>query len=1041
MSSNKVQTMLSQYSFSRSKEKLKHQSDDEEEIKNDSLEKSTDEISSAKEEENEDWEKTSSKDEEKAEESTSDDSADENLYFKEEKKVSDESDEASDGKSPVFEKKSETKSELESSEIDDDDDYDDDDFNESDDRESDWDSDEHQDWSRKRGKSNGFSQKKRKKKTQKQPVKRRYRRPVSDDNSDDDDDDTKGHYTTVSKAVSEKDKVKVAELNTLVLLYPHKTRDELEEVLNSSKNLDDAINSMIAADPVKVKRKHKDSGDGAEKDSAKKVKRSESKESSDSESQEPDAQTIEERMDFLSDAFTAFSRGELRDLLRENKWCLEKTIVWLASGEKSDKDVKKKDSEESESGSDDDSDDADIEIDFEDSEVETAEQTEQNIIQSFFDDATLEELMGIPGCSKKKAEIIISLRPFKTYDNLLEKLESTKALTSRLIGGGKEVIHMREVVIRLMKKCEKISKEMGDLASYLVNAADFEEDGKSVPEMKITKQPPILNPSMELKPYQLVGLNWLRILHSQEVNGILADEMGLGKTVQAIAFLAYLLEQGESGPHVIIVPSSTIDNWMNEIQRWCPAFNVLMYYGSQEERQAARHHLKYEDHDINIILTTYNMATGCIEDRVLFKKTQFHYAVFDEGHMLKNMSSLRYQNLMKIQADRRLLLTGTPLQNNLLELISLLCFVMPEMFVGKTEQLKKTFTLITKSHDDKRSNYEMERINHAKKIMRPFILRRLKSQVLQQMPKKQEEVIYCQMIPDQQEQYENLINRFTEAVEGNDQETNTRQCMLMQLRKTANHPLLQRRHFNDSLLRSMSKDISKEPSHRDRNAQPSIIYQDMEVMSDFELHKLCLLYRKYLGKYALNSSLILDSGKFRKFDELLPEFKENGDRVLIFSQFTMMLDIIEEYLKIKEDIKYLRLDGQTPVHERQGLINNFNDDSGIFIFLLSTRAGGLGINLTSANVVIIHDIDFNPYNDKQAEDRCHRMGQTKTVKIFRLLSKDTVEEAMFRCAQKKLTLEKDVTSCDAQNGDNEQPEVDVESLLKEVLSTAAKKTE
>lgn len=954
MSSNKVQTMLSQYSFSRSKEKLKHQSDDEEEIKNDSLEKSTDEISSAKEEENEDWEKTSSKDEEKAEESTSDDSADENLYFKEEKKVSDESDEASDGKSPVFEKKSETKSELESSEIDDDDDYDDDDFNESDDRESDWDSDEHQDWSRKRGKSNGFSQKKRKKKTQKQPVKRRYRRPVSDDNSDDDDDDTKGHYTTVSKAVSEKDKVKVAELNTLVLLYPHKTRDELEEVLNSSKNLDDAINSMIAADPVNVK---------------------------------------------------------------------------------------KKDSEESESGSDDDSDDADIEIDFEDSEVETAEQTEQNIIQSFFDDATLEELMGIPGCSKKKAEIIISLRPFKTYDNLLEKLESTKALTSRLIGGGKEVIHMREVVIRLMKKCEKISKEMGDLASYLVNAADFEEDGKSVPEMKITKQPPILNPSMELKPYQLVGLNWLRILHSQEVNGILADEMGLGKTVQAIAFLAYLLEQGESGPHVIIVPSSTIDNWMNEIQRWCPAFNVLMYYGSQEERQAARHHLKYEDHDINIILTTYNMATGCIEDRVLFKKTQFHYAVFDEGHMLKNMSSLRYQNLMKIQADRRLLLTGTPLQNNLLELISLLCFVMPEMFVGKTEQLKKTFTLITKSHDDKRSNYEMERINHAKKIMRPFILRRLKSQVLQQMPKKQEEVIYCQMIPDQQEQYENLINRFTEAVEGNDQETNTRQCMLMQLRKTANHPLLQRRHFNDSLLRSMSKDISKEPSHRDRNAQPSIIYQDMEVMSDFELHKLCLLYRKYLGKYALNSSLILDSGKFRKFDELLPEFKENGDRVLIFSQFTMMLDIIEEYLKIKEDIKYLRLDGQTPVHERQGLINNFNDDSGIFIFLLSTRAGGLGINLTSANVVIIHDIDFNPYNDKQAEDRCHRMGQTKTVKIFRLLSKDTVEEAMFRCAQKKLTLEKDVTSCDAQNGDNEQPEVDVESLLKEVLSTAAKKTE
>ncbi|XP_014783505.1 SWI/SNF-related matrix-associated actin-dependent regulator of chromatin subfamily A containing DEAD/H box 1 [Octopus bimaculoides] len=908
------------------------------------------------------------------------------------------------------------------------------DFMKDSEKESDWDSDEHQDWSGKKT-TNGYV---RKKKRIKKPVKkRRFKRPVSDDNSDDDDD--KGHYTTVPKAESNREKARVAELNTLVLLYPHKTRDELGEVLNNSKNLDDAINSMIAADPIKNKKRRKANDNGQQP--LKRVKRPSSVDSSSSdlESQEPDMQTIEERIDFLSDAFTAFSREELKDLLRENKWCLEKTIVWLACGDKDKDDPKKKDSDMDEDIPDSESEGSsgDIDLDFEDYCVE--KQSEQEIIQSFFNEAKIEELMAIPGCSEKKAEIIIKLRPFESYDSLIEKLDSTKSLTSRFVVGGKEVIHMREVVIRLMKKCEKISKEMGDLANYLVSATEMSEDvqSKTVKELHITQQPLILNENFQLKPYQLVGLNWLRILHSQEVNGILADEMGLGKTVQAIAFLAYLLEQGEEGPHVIIVPSSTIDNWMNEIQRWCPSINVLMYYGSQEDRQNARHHLKYDDHNVNVVLTTYNMATGCLEDRVLFKKTQFHYAVFDEGHMLKNMASLRYQNLMKIQAERRLLLTGTPLQNNLLELISLLCFVMPDMFVGKTEQLKRTFTLITKSQDDKRSNYEMERIAHAKKILRPFMLRRLKSQVLKQMPPKVEEVLYCQMIPDQQEQYENMINQFTKEVDNAD--GNTRQCMLMQLRKLANHPLLQRRHFTNSLLRSMSTAIAKEPSHRERNALPSVIYQDMEVMSDFELHKLCLLYKKHLGHFALNPSVILDSGKFRKMDELLPDFREVGDRVLIFSQFTMVLDILEEYLKLKEDMKYLRLDGQTPVQERQGLINKFNENPEIFIFLLSTRAGGLGINLSSANAVIIHDIDFNPYNDKQAEDRCHRMGQTKAVKICRLLSKNTVEEAMFRCAQKKLSLEKDVTSSSVQHCNTDEPEVDVASILKEVLASATKK--
>ncbi|ESO84241.1 hypothetical protein LOTGIDRAFT_61963, partial [Lottia gigantea] len=627
-------------------------------------------------------------------------------------------------------------------------------------------------------------------------------------------------------------------------------------------------------------------------------------------------------------------------------------------------------------------------------------------ILKFFQEAKIEELATIQGCSRKKAEIVAKLRPFNSYDDLVAKITSTKTLTYFIIPGCLEVIHLQYVVTSLMEKCERIGQEMESVVSALTSSECLEDS-----EDNITKQPSLLVSSKTLKNYQMIGLNWLRVMHAQHLNGILADEMGLGKTIQTIAFLAHLIEVGERGPHVIIVPSSTIENWLREMQDWCPSLKIVIYYGSQDERRVVRQQVLYSDTvEYNVILTTYNMATGSVEDRSLFKKMEFQYAVFDEGHMLKNMSSLRFQNLMRIRAGRRLLLTGTPLQNNLVELMSLLCFVMPDIFSGKTESLKKIFTMMTKVADEQ-GKFEKEKIEQAKRIMKPFVLRRLKQDVLSQMPAKEENVNYCEMIPAQQDIYDFLIQTFNAEIEKKKEYLSKGggASMFMQLRKAANHPLLIRSIYDDKKLAAIAKDLCKEPSHRDRGALPKLIQEDLAVMHDFEINNVCKHYKSHIGKYMLDPKVINESGKFKALTKMLAKMKENDDRVLLFSQFVMVLDIVEVFLK-DLGYKFFRLDGSTPVPERQKLIDDFNNDKNIFIFLLSTKAGGLGINLTAANTVIIHDIDFNPYNDKQAEDRCHRMGQTRKVKIHRLISKGTVEEGMIRVAKQKLKLEKDVTT-------------------------------
>uniref|UniRef100_A0A8B9HE05 DNA helicase n=1 Tax=Astyanax mexicanus TaxID=7994 RepID=A0A8B9HE05_ASTMX len=624
--------------------------------------------------------------------------------------------------------------------------------------------------------------------------------------------------------------------------------------------------------------------------------------------------------------------------------------------------------------------DSDFDSDAEDYSFD--DKTKEQVLK-FLQEASLDELALISGCSLKKAQKIIEMRPYKRWQDLV------RISTALLLFVFQICLSHRTAYFALINYVTMLFP-VRQVCSFHYNSG------------------------FKLQQYQLIGLKWLILLHQHNLSGILADEMGLGKTIQAISFLAYLLQKGNKGPHLITVPSSTLDNWVRELELWCPSLKVIVYYGSVEDRKYLRHDILNGRVDFNVIVSTYNLTIGNENDRSLFRKLKLNYAVFDEGHMLKNMNSLRYRHLMSINAEHRLLLTGTPLQNNLLELISLLNFIMPSMFSSSTSQISKMFS--TKSSEEE-SSFHKERIAQAKLIMKPFILRRVKSEVLKQLPAKFEKIEMCPMSDAQQQLYEELWKRA---------KSNRDLCnVMMQLRKMSNHPLLHRQYYTTEKLAAMSQAMLKEPTHFDAN--PALIQEDMEVMSDFELHNLCKEFSS-ISSYQLDKKLLLDSGKFSLLTRLLAELKEKGDRVVLFSQFTMVLDIVEVLMEHLGH-EYVRLDGSIPMAERIGLIDKYNTDPEVFVFLLSTRAGGQGINLASANTVIIHDIDCNPFNDKQAEDRCHRMGQTRSVQVIKLVSKDTIEACMLRVGQEKLKLEQDMTTEDDEGSMTE----DMAELLKASL--------
>ncbi|XP_066995826.2 SWI/SNF-related matrix-associated actin-dependent regulator of chromatin subfamily A containing DEAD/H box 1 homolog [Anabrus simplex] len=754
--------------------------------------------------------------------------------------------------------------------------------------------------------------------------------------------------------------------------------------------------------------------------------------------EDEDLNSKEASLGTLEDLFPEIDKMELQDELMRNNWDVNKTeshlnskVVLKRSLEEDPEEVIRPhkvrrnavESSDEEKSEEEDANVPDERVyDSEDSDEEVVDDLagEKQKVFDFLSTATAVELTSVSTFSQKKADVIIEQRPFSGWKHLVDVLSQNKYLGTNLLNATQDYLQMRDEINSLMKKCLKLATEMEQ--EIVTGAASIKE------------QPSLLSKGYSLTGYQMVGLNWLYAMHKKQLNGILADEMGLGKTIQVIALLAHLKEitfVEEPLLHLIVVPSSTLDNWKMEFQRWCPALQIVQYYGSPQERKALR--VKWVKHgieDVDVILTTYSILNGSPEEKKMFCLLPLEYLVLDEAHMLKNMTSQRHENLSRINAAHRILLTGTPLQNNLLELMSLLSFLMPKMFRGKREHLRTLFSKFPKeisleTNESKLPKFEQQQIALARRIMKPFVLRRLKSEVLQDLPTKTVETVLCDLAEEQKEKYDELVAIFSKS-DGEKNYEHSAMTVMMKLRKMANHPLLLRYYYTDQMIEKMAEYLAKNPLYKENN--PEIVLENLSFLSDFELYKLTKTYEA-LSEYTLPDKLFLESGKVKKLDELLPDLKCNNHRVLIFSQFICILDILEVYLTLRGH-KFLRFDGSTPVTSRQELIDSYNEDESIFVFLLSTRAGGMGINLTAADTVIVHDIDFNPYNDKQAEDRCHRVGQSRNVTVLKLLSAGTVEEGINRVAQGKLSLEKEITSSE---GNSEAEASDVVGLLQQVL--------
>ncbi|KAJ1408276.1 SNF2 family N-terminal domain-containing protein [Ochromonadaceae sp. CCMP2298] len=475
-----------------------------------------------------------------------------------------------------------------------------------------------------------------------------------------------------------------------------------------------------------------------------------------------------------------------------------------------------------------------------------------------------------------------------------------------------------------------------------------------------------------LMPYQVEGLQWLLSLWENGLNGILADEMGLGKTIQIIALIAHLRHNGTAGPYLIAGPLATITNWVNEFKKWLPSCPVLLYYGDKQHREELRKkHMpvgKAKELSFPVVVTSFDI---CIADRPHLEKYVWQYIILDEGHRIKNRNCKLIRELKQIQSVSRLLLTGTPIQNSLEELWSLLNFCSPMIF-DDLEVFRSWFDFRNIGQDtqveDILSTQEQNRIvTKMHEIMRPFVLRRLKSEVLgDRLPPKKEIVVYCGMTPLQREYYARVMDgtlRESLIELGVDGAKRLSQINpLMNQRKVCNHPFL----FGD--LKDAHGNSLRDSEH---------------------------------GNF-----LVMASGKFKLLHRMLPRLKAEGHRVLIFSQMTSLLDLLEDYLATQQHA-YVRFDGSTKLEERQSCIDQFNEkDSDLFIFLISTRAGGLGINLTAADTVILFDSDWNPHQDSQAQDRCHRIGQQEQVVSYRFLTSGSVEIDMMKKQISKKKLER-----------------------------------
>ncbi|KAL7504070.1 hypothetical protein ACHAXN_001776 [Cyclotella atomus] len=542
------------------------------------------------------------------------------------------------------------------------------------------------------------------------------------------------------------------------------------------------------------------------------------------------------------------------------------------------------------------------------------------------------------------------------------------------------------------KKKKKRKKNDGEPTEGEVNlaAAQTKHESGLAGKKPIFIQPANLAEGCVLKDYQLEGVRWLVSLYENGVSGILADEMGLGKTIQVglvISLVAHLRTMAVSGPFIVVAPLATLPNWVREFEKWLPTHPVVRFHGTQSERDEMMagplNPKNKKKDDFPIIVTSYEVAIR--DEKRLNKIGEFTYLVVDEGQRLKNHRCTLISSLKRIRSSNRLLLSGTPIQNNLDELWSLLNFVNPAIFDDLSifqswfgfKNIGQKVQGATTEEDILLEQRQNQTVTKLHEILRPFLLRRIKKDVLTDMPPKKEVVVYAGMSKLQtgySEMIEKGVLRDILLNQGIEQARTLSQTnKQMNHRKNCNHPFM----FGEPIDPATGNPLG--------TAHPQL--------------------------------LIKASGKFDLLDRMLERLFKDKHQVLIFSQMTSLLNVIEDYL-ILRNWKYCRIDGSTKIDERQRQMDIYNaektanggkrndSDDRHFVFLLSTRAGGLGINLATADTCIIFDSDWNPHQDSQAMDRCHRIGQNRPVAVYRLLTVNSVDVEMMEKQISKKKLER-----------------------------------
>ncbi|KAM9848221.1 lymphoid-specific helicase [Aulostomus maculatus] len=560
----------------------------------------------------------------------------------------------------------------------------------------------------------------------------------------------------------------------------------------------------------------------------------------------------------------------------------------------------------------------------------------------------------------------------------------------------------------------RLSETMRDNAKHLLHPH------RKVKGQPVPAQQPQLFTGGVMRWYQIEGIEWLRMLWENGINGILADEMGLGKTIQCIAHIAMMIEKKVMGPFLVVAPLSTLPNWINEFKRFTPEVSVLLYHGPQTERAKLLKQIRKIQGPLGmcpVVVTSFEIA---MIDRKFLQRYQWKYLIVDEGHRIKNLNCRLVRELKLLPTDNKLLLTGTPLQNNLAELWSLLNFLLPEVF-DDLKSFESWFDIDTLREAENVVAAERQQniLSMLHQILTPFLLRRLKSDVTLEVPPKKEIIVYAPLTTKQEAFYTAVVNKTIAKMLGQEKMEGPVALTLSSRPKRCCRKVVDYRETDKDTPYDLEKYLERVQKEHEQSSPAVLdIQSPMAAQINLKLQNILMLLKRccnhpYLVEYPLDSStqefkideqLVKSSGKFLILDRLLPALKKRGHKVLIFSQMTSILDILMDYCYLR-GFQYSRLDGSMSYADRDENMSKFSKDPEVFLFLLSTRAGGLGINLTAADTVIIFDSDWNPQADLQAQDRCHRIGQTKPVVVYRLVTANTIDQKILERASAKRKLE------------------------------------